>query len=403
MQATKVAGLAIAGTLLGAAAIGFLFAREMQRNICLNGDPFHHRYWVATQCALSEKLIFVPQKEDAGVYAQLGEALYWTGLVDQAVPHFQRAIQLDDNQNDARIELGWARMRQGAFQESVGLFQEAYKHNPKSARVAFALGFIEDKTGNKEKAIVLYEQALAFDPDYFLARNNLAAIYEITYGDSKQSLEQFDLLLAAGVEKVNRTQFWSPSGAAGFENYYDETLFSKATALSHFNRQPEAVVILESLLKKYPNMRSVKAQLAYANISQEKYDKGIAQVDAANKGIFECNCGSVEKLQALLSTGRDDEALKLARDIISNPGDDLSSDALGTTYYYKGTIERRRGDAANAFLDIRRSFDYGSSGLEMGLTQLIQNRFYEGDVQDKYNERVEPALQACMVDDKCMM
>ena len=39
------------------------------------------------------------------------------------------------------------------------------------------LGFIENKLGNTEKAIRLYQQAMTLDPSAALPRNNLAAAY----------------------------------------------------------------------------------------------------------------------------------------------------------------------------------------------------------------------------------
>lgn len=75
----------------------------------------------------------------------------------------------------ALIEQGWALAYQGEYQRALDLFQlVADKNDPKALN---GLGFSHRKLGRLDRGIAYYQQAIAIDPDYLLAREYLGEGY----------------------------------------------------------------------------------------------------------------------------------------------------------------------------------------------------------------------------------
>ena len=96
------------------------------------------------------------------------------GKVTEAMPHFERALQLNPDYADAHNNLGIALTAQGKVTEAVPHFERALQLKPDSAEAHNNLGLALVKQGKWHEAIPQYERALQLNPDYAEAGCNLA-------------------------------------------------------------------------------------------------------------------------------------------------------------------------------------------------------------------------------------
>lgn len=59
------------------------------------------------------------------------------------------------------------------YKEAIAEFSKALKINPRNAEACYNLGLIYENKNRSQKAKVMYEKALAIDPEYKLARTHL--------------------------------------------------------------------------------------------------------------------------------------------------------------------------------------------------------------------------------------
>jgi len=116
----------------------------------------------------------------------LGNALNQQGKLDEAIEQFHQAIALDPKFPTAYNGLGIVLSQQGKLDEAIAQFRlglalfsqrestgiqtHTYLHN--------SLGYALELQDNLEAAIVEYEQAVALDPKYAAAQNNLRVARE---------------------------------------------------------------------------------------------------------------------------------------------------------------------------------------------------------------------------------
>jgi Flp pilus assembly protein TadD len=104
----------------------------------------------------------------------LGCALIQKGNVDEAITHFQKALQIKPNGAEVHINLGCALLQKGNMDEAITHFQKALQIEPDSAEAHINLGNALLTKGRMDEAIVQYQKALQIEPDNTEAQNNLA-------------------------------------------------------------------------------------------------------------------------------------------------------------------------------------------------------------------------------------
>ncbi len=129
-----------------------------------------------------------PGNEDAWTAYRIGESLYMTGNIKSAITFYQKATDLAPYQLDFRNKLAGALLDDEKFEESRKNYEFIIKENPKYASAYVSLGFLIFSYDNDvEKADLMYDKALALDPDNMQALFNKAGIL-IFLGKKKEAV-----------------------------------------------------------------------------------------------------------------------------------------------------------------------------------------------------------------------
>jgi Tfp pilus assembly protein PilF len=123
--------------------------------------------WTHTLSCTSENYI---------AHNDLGNMLAKQGKLDEAIQHYQQALQFNPDYVDAHNNLGVALARQGKLPEAVEQYQRALQLDPSYAKARNNLGNIMARQGRLPEAAQQYEQALQLNPDYIEAHYNLGNV-----------------------------------------------------------------------------------------------------------------------------------------------------------------------------------------------------------------------------------
>jgi adenylate cyclase len=101
------------------------------------------------------------------------------GRVSEAVTAAERAVDLSPSLDFSRLTLALALREQGRFVAALESVAQALRLNPKArSGTLYVAASVNFGAGRSERAVELWEQARAANPDMILARIPLAALYE---------------------------------------------------------------------------------------------------------------------------------------------------------------------------------------------------------------------------------
>ena len=104
----------------------------------------------------------------------LANALLRLGRTEEAVAHYERALEIYPRNISARYNLASVLVQSGRVEEGIAHYREVLEMNPKHAAAHNNLGLTLLRSGRAEEAAVHYRQALAIDPNNAQANYNLA-------------------------------------------------------------------------------------------------------------------------------------------------------------------------------------------------------------------------------------
>ncbi|MBV8274142.1 MAG: tetratricopeptide repeat protein [Verrucomicrobia bacterium] len=113
----------------------------------------------------------------AEAHSNLGAALGRKGQVDEAVEQFRKALEINPNYVEAHSNLGLALFQKGQMQEAVAQYQKALEINPNSFEGHANLGNAFFTKGQLDEAVTQYEKAAEIDPNYFAGHYNLGLAF----------------------------------------------------------------------------------------------------------------------------------------------------------------------------------------------------------------------------------
>ncbi|MGB5746979.1 MAG: tetratricopeptide repeat protein [Desulfobacterales bacterium] len=124
----------------------------------------------------------------------LGNALKRQGKIEEAIAHFNKALQINPGYAKAHNNLGTALASQGKTEEALKHFGIALYINPGYAAAHSNIGVALAGQDEFEKAIVHFRAALRRKPDYAKVHSNLGAAL-VRQGQLQEALEHFHTAL----------------------------------------------------------------------------------------------------------------------------------------------------------------------------------------------------------------
>jgi tetratricopeptide (TPR) repeat protein len=134
-------------------------------------------------------------KPDVAVaHGDLGVALVGVGRMPEAIGHFERALQLKPDVAEVQCNLGCVLNNVGQMQAAIGHLEHAIHLKPDYAQAECNLGFALAGTGRAWDSIPHYERALQLKPDYAEAQNNLGCAL-LSIGRVQDAIAHFERAL----------------------------------------------------------------------------------------------------------------------------------------------------------------------------------------------------------------
>jgi tetratricopeptide (TPR) repeat protein len=124
----------------------------------------------------------------------LGNVLLEKGSVDEAIIHYQMALQIKPNYAEVCYNLGSALLQKGEVAEATTHFQMALQIKPDFAEAHNNLGSALLQKGRVNEAITHFQMALQIKPDYADAHHNLGCAL-LQKGRVNEAITHFQMAL----------------------------------------------------------------------------------------------------------------------------------------------------------------------------------------------------------------
>jgi protein O-mannosyl-transferase len=191
----------------------------------------------------------------------LGLTFSQQGRTDEAIAHFQKAIELNPDFVNAHNNLGIALNLKGRSDEAIEQYTKALALDPKHAQAHYNLGNVLFRKGQTDEAIAHFQKALAINPDYPDADNNLGLALAAK-GQKDQAIEQY-------------------TKALKLDPNYTEAQFNLGDILARNGRIDEALPHLQKGLELNPDYAEGHNDLGIALAQKGHLDEAAAQFTEA--------------------------------------------------------------------------------------------------------------------------
>jgi len=131
-------------------------------------------YWQNSQSLWTRALACT--SDNVVAEQNLGQAVYEQGRDDEAIAHFERALQINPIQASVHSSLGVVLLEIGRVNESLAHLQRALQIDPNDGDAHYNLGNTFLQMARPNEAVAQYSRALEIDPNDTEAQNNLAWI-----------------------------------------------------------------------------------------------------------------------------------------------------------------------------------------------------------------------------------
>ena len=260
-------------------------------------------------------------------HAETAESLVLYGLahgaggdLTSAETFFNKALELDEQSVDARINLAKIALQHKDFKTARGYLQQAIKIDPKQMPAYYLLANVESRSGDREAAIDAYQGLLKIDP------NQLEALY-------MSGILQLDLGDLPAVEKnVAALLAKFPRRAEG-ERLKGMLLFRQA-------QYPEAVQALQSSLTLQPHILAYFF-LGLSHYSQNQLEQALSQFQKALDLQPNFERARILVAMTLLKQKRIPDAIQAVEQVLkTNKNNAYAYNILGSALIATGEYDR---------------------------------------------------------------
>ncbi len=213
--------------------------------------------------------------DSAVAHNNLGEALGARARLEEAIPQFERALQIKPAYVEAYYNLGLVRRKQGRLQAATQCFEQALQIDPTLAPVHNDLANCYAVLGRKQEALEQYRLALRYQPDFANAHYNLGNLLQ-SEGQLTEAISRYQEALRLNPALVDAHNNWGvtldalhrPTEAIG--HYRQALLLDPQNADAHNNlgssleaqgKTKEAMAHYREALRLNPSHRDARANL----------------------------------------------------------------------------------------------------------------------------------------------
>jgi len=210
------------------------------------------------------------------VQCNLGMALYDDGRAAEALPYFEKLVQLDPTVPGVQNDLGLAMAKLGRLQEAAAAYEAALRISPNFAEAHNNLGVALSEMNRSEEAMVHLERALQLKPQMDTVHFNLGNTL-IRLGRMDEAVIRFREAIeinpkyAASYANLGTALFHSGRIMEAIREYETATRldpqdvgarFDLAVALTRAGRIQEAITRYEEVLRLRPDDAEARDNLA---------------------------------------------------------------------------------------------------------------------------------------------
>ena len=198
-------------------------------------------------------------------HVNLGGYLYEERRMEEAMEHYQKAIQLNPNFPDALNDVGLALAAQGRFDEAIENYRKAIQMDPNRFEMQYDLGLALAAENRLDDAIKHYYKALQINP-------NLPEVLD-SLGNALAAKGRFDEAIKSYRQAIL------------VNSNHSETFFHLGMTLGELGRSREAVAQYREALKLNPNLIGALNNLAWelATSPDDKLRNGAEAVSLAER------------------------------------------------------------------------------------------------------------------------
>jgi len=178
----------------------------------------------------------------ASVLRTMGE----TEAAQEQLKIYQQELQARESHALAvsKAAQGDKELETGDPQKAVAFYREALTAEPRNTLMSFKLALALDRTGSTDEERTLLEQAIQVDPDFALAQNQIGYL-DSRSGDSASAEEHFRRALRSA---PGYTQAWvSLAATLGMESRFPEAQQALASALQLDPKNAQALQLRKDL------------------------------------------------------------------------------------------------------------------------------------------------------------
>ena len=223
------------------------------------GASIQTTYWRNGESLWIRALACDPENFHA--QSNLGNALFQTGRVDEAMAHFQEALRIKPDDAEIQNNFGNVLLQKGEVDEGIIHIQKALQIRPDNAEIQNNLGNALLQKGEVDEAIVHYQKALQIDPHGA----------EIRYDLGNALLQKGEVDEAIGDYQK----------ALQINPYHADAHDNLGCALLQKGNVDEAMVHFQKALQINPDDADAHHNLASALLRKGRVDEAITQYQRA--------------------------------------------------------------------------------------------------------------------------
>ena len=220
------------------------------------------------------------EKDD--ILYHIGSAYIQSGDIDTAINYFEKALEVNPENELALYDLGFFSDQEGKYQKSIEYYNRYLDIDPFNFSIWFNLGISYNKAGEYEKAIEAYEYALTLNEEFDQSLFNLGNAYANT-GNYSKAIQKYLEFLELEPENDDAHSYIGEC-YLNLEDYFKaEKFYKKAAKLNPRNETAMfGVGVVMYMTQRYKQSIQYIKKALRIDPSNEEYWIAIARVFTEN-------------------------------------------------------------------------------------------------------------------------